>query len=296
MTPRLDSTLTLRDGRRLAYAEWGEFDGRPVLFCHGTPSGRLLHPPDPGAFDGLGTRWITVDRPGYGRSDPQPRRDLLGWARDVEQLADHLGLEAFSVAGLSGGGPHALVCAHALPGRVRRTAVVSGVGPMTPETLRQLFPVRRLGVRLARTVPWVLPLLMRLVDDPRRVDRHYREVLAQCPSDRSILERPTIRSMLQENWADASRQGLGAYAADARVFALPWPFDPSAIRGPVRLWHGDADASVPLEMASRLSRVIPGATLEVVPGAGHFLFFEHFRAIARWAVGDAESTSAPRTR
>jgi pimeloyl-ACP methyl ester carboxylesterase len=47
--------LTLRDGRRLAYAEWGDPDGRPVLFFHGTPSGRLLHPPEPEAFEGLRT-------------------------------------------------------------------------------------------------------------------------------------------------------------------------------------------------------------------------------------------------
>ncbi len=288
MKPRLDSTLTLRDGRRLAYAEWGEPDGRPVLFFHGTPSGRLLHPPEPESFEGLRTRWITVDRPGYGRSDPQPARDLLGWARDVEQLADHLGLESFSVVGLSGGGPHALACAHALPARLRRTAVVSGVGPLTPETLRQLFPARRWGVRFARRAPWALPLLLRLVDDPRRVEQHYRQVLAQCPSDRPILERPAIRAMLQENWADASRQGLFAYAAEARLFALPWPFEPGQIRGTVRFWHGDADASVPLEMALRLSRAVPGARLEVVPGAGHFLLFDHLRAIVRWSVGDDE--------
>ncbi|MBN2192050.1 MAG: alpha/beta hydrolase [Polyangiaceae bacterium] len=288
MTPRVDSTMTLRDGRRLAYAEWGDADGRPVLFFHGTPSCRLFHPPDPSAFDGLRTRWISVDRPGYGRSDHQARRDLLGWTRDVEALANHLGLAEFSVAGLSGGGPHALACAFALPARVRRTAVVSGVGPVTPETLRQMFPERRWGFRLSRTVPWLVPFLVRLVGDPRRVDRHYAKVLAQCRSDRQVLERPAVRDMLQANWAEANRQGLRAYAADGRIFALPWPFEPSAIRGMVRFWHGTADESVPVEMARTLSNAIPNATLEIVPGAGHFLVFDHLGAIVRWVVGDAE--------
>ena len=286
MQPRVDSALTLRDGRRLAYAEWGDPDGRPILFFHGTPSGRLLHNPDPLAFEGLRTRWITVDRPGYGRSDPLARRDLLGWARDVEALADLLGLTEFSLCGLSGGGPHALACAYALASRVRRTAVVSGIGRLTPETLRRMYPERRWGVRLSRTAAWIIPLLMRLVDDPRQVDRHYTKVLAKCPNDRHILECPEVRDMLKANWADANRQGLRAYAADGRLFALPWPFDPSAIRGTVRFWHGSADTSIPLEMARSLSEVIPGATLEIVPGAGHFLFFEQFRAIVSWAAGD----------
>jgi len=35
--------------------------------------------------------------------------------RDIEQLATHLKIKRFHVAGLSGGGPYALACANALP-------------------------------------------------------------------------------------------------------------------------------------------------------------------------------------
>ena len=31
----------LPDGRRLAYAEWGEPQGTPVFYCHGFPGSRL---------------------------------------------------------------------------------------------------------------------------------------------------------------------------------------------------------------------------------------------------------------
>ena len=36
-----ESHVTLPDGRRLAYAEFGRPDGEPVLYCHGSPSSRL---------------------------------------------------------------------------------------------------------------------------------------------------------------------------------------------------------------------------------------------------------------
>jgi pimeloyl-ACP methyl ester carboxylesterase len=74
---------------------------------------------------------VTYDRPGYGRSDPQPGRRVVDAAADVAALADHLGLEGFAVLGGSGGGPHALACTAELGGRVRRTAVVAGVAPAT---------------------------------------------------------------------------------------------------------------------------------------------------------------------
>lgn len=233
-------------------------------------------------------RWITVDRPGYGSSDFLGRRSLLGWADDVAALADHLRLEHFSVAGLSGGGPHALACAHALPSRVRRAAIISGVGVVTPQTLRLMFPERRWGVRLSRSVPWLVPLVLRLVGDPRQVERQYAKVLAQCPSDRAILERPEVRDMLKANWAAANRQGVRAFAEDGRLFARPWGFDVAAIRTTVRFWHGTSDESVPIDQARALTESIPGASLEVVAGAGHSLFFEHFRTIMSWVVDASE--------
>ena len=44
-------------------------------------------------------------------------------ADDLRQLADHLGVERFFVAGMSGGGPYALAAAHYLPDRVAGATV-----------------------------------------------------------------------------------------------------------------------------------------------------------------------------
>ena len=73
----------------------------------------------------------------------------------------------------------------------------------------------------------------------------------------------------------------------ARLFSRPWGFDVASIRATVRFWHGTVDESVPIAAARSLARAIPGATLEVIEGAGHFLFFDHFRAILSWAVDGA---------
>src|SRR6266568_3152770 len=124
-----DDTLPLHDGRALAFAEWGDPDGAPVVSFHGTPGSRLERHVDDRIYGRLGIRFVTSDRPGYGRSSPHPGRTFLDWASDVEQLLDHLDIERARMLGVSGGGPFALAAAHSLGERVERVAIVSGVGP-----------------------------------------------------------------------------------------------------------------------------------------------------------------------
>jgi pimeloyl-ACP methyl ester carboxylesterase len=61
-----------------------------VLF-HGGGSSRLMCP-DAAATLAAGVRLITIDRPGYGRSDPKPGLRLLDWADDYEQFSRLLAL------------------------------------------------------------------------------------------------------------------------------------------------------------------------------------------------------------
>jgi pimeloyl-ACP methyl ester carboxylesterase len=43
-SPRADLTLDLPSGRTLAYAEWGDPAGKPVLLLHRSPGSRLFDP------------------------------------------------------------------------------------------------------------------------------------------------------------------------------------------------------------------------------------------------------------
>ena len=74
----MTDTITLKDGRLLAYAEYGDPAGTPVFFFHGTPGSRLFRPSDSITLK-LGVRLICTDRPGYGASTFQPGRRLLDW-------------------------------------------------------------------------------------------------------------------------------------------------------------------------------------------------------------------------
>lgn len=75
-------------------------------------------------------RVVSPDRPGYGRSSPQPGRGFDDWPGDVAALAYHLGIERFAVMGASSGGPYVVACAALLPDRIADAAVVAGVTDM----------------------------------------------------------------------------------------------------------------------------------------------------------------------
>src|SRR5436190_12648591 len=123
-----DQEHRLPDGRTLAYCDYGVPDGRPIFYFHGLPGSRIDGRVAADEMRAAGVRFIAPDRPGLGCSDLAPgKRTYGGWAQDVAHLADHLGIERFSILGYSCGGPYALAAATELPERVERVGLVSSV-------------------------------------------------------------------------------------------------------------------------------------------------------------------------
>lgn len=68
--------------------------------------------------EGLGVYIVSFDRPGYGESDPNPKRTVKSLALDIEELADQLGLgSTFYVVGYSMGGQVIWSCLKYIPHR-----------------------------------------------------------------------------------------------------------------------------------------------------------------------------------
>ena len=99
LVPEKDTSdiLTLPDGRKLGYAQFGLLTGRPIFYCHGLPGSRVeaghLHK----AALEVGARIIATDRPGMGLSSALPGRTLLDHPKDLEHLAVHLDVQEYGV-------------------------------------------------------------------------------------------------------------------------------------------------------------------------------------------------------
>lgn len=273
--------MRLHDGRGLAYAEWGDPRGRPVLFFHGMLGSRLQRHPDESIARRLGVRPITIDRPGCGPSDFRRGRRLLDWPGDVAQLADALGLGRFALVGWSGSGPYVAACAFAMPDRVTAGAMVSNLGPLdAPGALASMTPRNRTSVRLARGLPWPAMRYLWGREIGRDAVAFYSRWLPMIPeADRAVASRPEILAVMEADFTEMVRRGTDGYARDVRILARPWGFDLREIGRPVFLWHGETDAQAPISMSRALAQMIPGSRLTVCAGEGHFLLFDHWREI-----------------
>lgn len=279
----MNSTIPLSDNRTLAYAEYGDPNGTPVFFIHGSPGSRLFHPPED-VTKRLGVRLICTDRPGYGESTFQPNRVLLDWASDIAQLADHLGFDKFAIVGHSGGGPHTLACAYALPDRISAAGVVAGAGPMdTPNATDGMIFLHRLGFTLGRYMPWsawyemVKFIFREIAADPSiAIDRDKDTWPA---ADREILTTPEIRELCVRSDMEAYRHGLLAFAWDARLLTRPWGFKLEEIKVPVHLWHGTLDNSTTLVMARYMEEKIPNCNLTICEDEAHMLLIPRWEEI-----------------
>jgi pimeloyl-ACP methyl ester carboxylesterase len=267
----------LRDGRFLAYAEWGAADGQPLLAFHGAPGSRLWCPDDfqPGqTTTEAGIRLITVDRPGYGRSDPRPAHRVVDWADDVAQLLDALQIDRCPVVGVSAGGPYALACGARLQDRVTRLGSISGTAPAyrVPGIWERMPEDWRATLERAAQDPFAA------IDDARRRSGW----LADAPEsvadpsgwpevDRWLAEDESLLGPLVGFIREAGHQGVDGYAWDRLALSLPWGFEPSEVQVGTWLWQGEEDSMIDRSEFELLCREIPQARCILYPGEGHLL-------------------------
>ena len=140
-----DGRLTLRDGRTLAWQEYGPPEGRPLLRFQGMPGSRRSRHPHEDSYERFDVRMIVADRPGYGASTRLKGRGIREVASDAVELLDHLGLDSVWTTGTSGGSPHVLAFAALYPERVRAASVVVGAAPLLDEDTGGLIGLNREG-------------------------------------------------------------------------------------------------------------------------------------------------------
>jgi pimeloyl-ACP methyl ester carboxylesterase len=267
--------LRLGSGQALAWAEYGDPAGAPVLYHHGWPGSRLEARFAHEHAITLGLRIIAPDRPGYGASTQAPARDLGDWAGDAAALLDHLDVGRFAAIGISGGAPYALACAAALPARVASVCIVSAMGPVDGDAaLRDFDPVRRASLRLAARRSPLMRGLLRAAVGPliaRHADRFVSSLARACaPADRATLARAEVQARIAASFREGLRPGAAGAARDLELYAAPWAIALARIEAPVHLWHGEADGVIPAWLARRLAARLPTALPRFLPGEGHY--------------------------
>jgi pimeloyl-ACP methyl ester carboxylesterase len=248
----------LRDGRCVTFSSAGPLDGFPVVYCHGAIGSPRWWTPELDALtQRLRIRYLVVNRPGFGGSDPCPGRTVADFALDLAELMDLLGHGRFSVVGVSAGAPYAIACGWALPDRIAALAAVSPLGP--PD-----------GAGSSAGLRYRVPLI------PLRAGR--------CAP---ILAGLCLRALRL-----GCQTAPAAMIDDYAVCRRHWGFDPADVRIPVIVWHGRGDRLVPLAHMLTLAAAIPMSTAYVDPAAGHFFYSKRLTEIVEALIPGARERLA----
>ena len=282
-----EKLVKLHGGAVVAFQEYGDASGVPVIFCHGWPSSCTMAQLTDEPAQELGIRIISPDRPGISGSSLQPDRKLADWPRVIEEVLDHLGIGEFRALAISGGAPYAYATAATMPERVRAIAVVCGAIPMAElEDWRGLLPLYRWMLALYRSRPQLLRRLFSMaqpilaVRPPVRLRPLLLKMLMLRPCDAESLRDAAAFEAIFESQRRAWRGSAEGIMADAQIYAQPWGFSLEDIRVPVRLWHGMQDRAFSVHLAEEVAERLPNCEARFIDNAGHYsLPIRHMREI-----------------
>lgn len=266
-----------RHGTRLAFHEYGDPAGHPLVFYHGTGShvhGMLLHKP---GLE-LGFRIIAPDRPGVALSDFRPGWTILEYAQDLADLADSLAIDTFGAIGISGGGPTLMASAFAIPERLHCVVDLACAMPVYAdrEMVKHLGTMdrfyARFGTRLPLTlfrIPFsILGIMQTILKSPKSFAKMFDSSL--CPADKEIFSQSDFQYLFMRDFQEFFRQGSVPPAYDAQTVYKPWGFNIADIETHIEVFQGSADKFIPPKFSEYLARHAKSVRLNMLEGQGHF--------------------------
>ncbi|KAL8154451.1 hypothetical protein V2J09_012211 [Rumex salicifolius] len=290
--------IQLRDGRHLAYKDHGvptDQAKHSFVFIHGFDSCRNHNPFLQGlsseTVEALGIYMVSFDRPGYGESDPDPKRTGKSLALDIEELADQLNLgPKFYVVGFSMGGEIVWNCLKYIPHRLAGATLLAPVinywwdglpANLTSEAYKVQFEQDQWALRVTHYAPWLT---------------YWWNTQKWFPPSSVVAHRPDLLSkqdiqILTDNagnglFGDGPVRQQGEYESIHRDMMIgfgSWEFSPllhlndsALLEGgmSVHIWQGDDDGLVPVTLQRYIAnRMPPWLRYHELHGAGHLFPF-----------------------
>ena len=280
LTPYLDpeihgfpkfSTMSLSDGRKLGYFEYGDRDGVPVIYCHGSFETGLFMKSQ--RLTGHGVRLIVSERGGVGESSVNPDPSPAAYAKDLIELADHLDLAEYAVMGRSMGSWDATTLAMQDPQRAKLILYASCRLPVVEETDHETdIPFYR---SLFKAV-WTSDTMGRLMIELLRMQLLVRgpegfiQLGDRTPIERELSVSPTFLRHVKSSWLRCGMHGAGPIHEHLKLYRDPVRDPPwFGLQTPAILVHGEEDKVISIDRVMQQTASFVNRQLVTLPGIGH---------------------------
>jgi pimeloyl-ACP methyl ester carboxylesterase len=244
----------------LAVAEAGDDPGRRVLLVHGftADSGEVDEVLDPLAHRG----WHAVapDLRGHGRSDHPTDAAAYSFeilAADVLGLADTLGWDRFALVGHSMGGAVAQLIALDHPERLTGLVLASTFHGPVPGVTMELVELGSWVVRASGMTGLAEALASRRAETPESAAAFER--MQEARPGHAAQQADRLASTSPDMWLALAPRFVTQQDRLDRLRSIDLP---------TAVIVGGLDATM-LDDCRRIATSIPGASLTVIPGAGH---------------------------
>lgn len=250
--------VTTADGVKLSVREWGDADGRPILFVHGVAQCHLAFARQFASRELAGFRLIAFDVRGHGESDKPDDiayyADHRRWADDIHTVIQGLKLNRPIVAGWSMGGrvigqyltvhgDAALAGIHLISSRIVVDQSFVGPGPQLPQGLD----------------PGVAHDVLSAAAFVRACFLHQPD-----PDDFATMLGYNMIAWPRLKWLT----GAWPPRVDESTAAL------RAVRVPTLITHGTRDALIKPEASEAMHKLVSGSKLSIYEDCGHSPFWE----------------------
>ncbi|MEM7667703.1 MAG: alpha/beta hydrolase [Pseudomonadota bacterium] len=263
------------DGQRVHYWEAGQ--GQPLILVHGA-SGNLRDFTFDIAPELARThRVIAFDRPGFGftdRGNSDRNWDPAAQARMLHAASRKIGVEDPIIVGHSWGGALALSWALQYPDETRGVIPISGVTLPYKGSARFFAALGLDGV-----IVGAYSAYMKRVAANGGIDQFIDRVFRPLDPPEGYLDYVGAPLALRDATVQANSEDI-QFVNQALIRMAP---DYATLRPKIEIIHGERDFISAGHHAVPLARMIPGATLTLLPGVGHMAHHADIAAIRRAA-------------
>lgn len=281
--------ITLKDGRKLAWCEYGKTDSdNIVVLFHSIHQSRYLHHPDHSILENLNVKVINPDRPSFGKSSFDRNYSTASFADDLKELLDYLNIKKVSLIGVAHGGSFSMKFAEMYSQIVNKVVLVNSLMYVVDDYLNNVGVINKAAFKIAKNSPKVFEKILvtflpkTLLKDPAVV---YKKLYPDA-TDHDVFNEPALKQMLINDATESNAQGFGkALSYELYTLLNDKHFNPKNILCPVLIYHSDV-CNLPNTKSVKkyVKSNLPKAKLSIIDDGRVFILYHLWQEIIKDAT------------